>query len=938
MAAPLPPLGPEAGHREEQPIVTPLDQGAPQPAPLPLGEVETGKPVPPLNPDPFEVPKADMAGVPSLEVPPVSEGTAVDINAVIKTLHEWGMALKKTPKKPSEAAKGVKGQLSLSEDYLKALMEVETPFVGVGEAQAIKWWRVGPDEVDSLLMKVTSMVKKNVQSDELTRQLARDLQLSLEDVTQLMTRGDLAPQMLATNTLLASAAKAAIKMKREIDQVEAVGKPSLGADPLKIEYGKMLAKLMFLADKRTQLAGEIGNALRVNQLPIEGMATGKALAEKLKMAGVTPEALMAGDAQAADVAYRLTQPFTHVNQIETFVKLYRAYPNAFIEAWIAGLVSGPQTHAANIVGNSLALVNMVIEKQIAGFSGLIRAGVAKAVGKDTPVDRVYMGEGLQAVMGGIEGFRDLLKAGVKSNFGAKIDMKAPAISAQALGIGDNILGQATDALGRIIRLPLNALAIEDAVFIGVAHGAELRTLAYNLGMQRGLHGDELIDFMGKVMREPKTFASVHDQAKALAAYHTFNQELGALGTGVQNFLNLNPLFRMLIPFLRTPTNLIKYSAERTPLLNAQHLYKGLTDWHTAAGDVSRAKVAMSGMIAATIVPMLYTGQLTGPGAFDPELRRMEKEAGFVPFAYFNGESYTALDRTDPLGMTLYAVASAAWIAAHGDQVTAEQAAAQATSLISMFVTDRTYLRSISNFVEAATAINQGRYKQAMTQFWGNYAATMVPFSGATHQLARAMDSQFKDYQHWTDYVVGQMPGYSKNVPPKRDLYGRPLVWEHFGYGVDFINPFKRIESRLNEPGLREIARLQMVIDPLPRTLAGPQESANPDMRSASLPGITLDAKQYDALQKELRTVQLGGKTLKEQLDDWVESPGYQSLSEGDMRDSIHTWVAQYRLIAQWNYLGKNPDLMEKYLEMLTQQQYHKHVPGVEPSRALPKGY
>ena len=55
---------------------------------------------------------------------------------------------------------------------------------------------------------------------------------------------------------------------------------------------------------------------------------------------------------------------------------------------------------------------------------------------------------------------------------------------------------------------------------------------------------------------------------------TFTTPLeGKFGRGVQNFINNIPILRQIMPFIQTPTNILRTSFERAPVLNMIGLSK-----------------------------------------------------------------------------------------------------------------------------------------------------------------------------------------------------------------------------------------------------------------------------------------------------------------------------------------------------------------------------
>src|SRR3546814_18100884 len=93
-----------------------------------------------------------------------------------------------------------------------------------------------------------------------------------------------------------------------------------------------------------------------------------------------------------------------------------------------------------------------------------------------------------------------------------------------------------------------------------------------------------------------------EAADKQAQYLTFQKPLGPGGRGIQQFANEVPGAKLVIPFVRTPINILKFAAERSVLAPA---FKEWRDMIRAGGrptDEALARLTMGSGLFALAVP------------------------------------------------------------------------------------------------------------------------------------------------------------------------------------------------------------------------------------------------------------------------------------------------------------------------------------------------
>ena len=564
-----------------------------------------------------------------------------------------------------------------------------------------------------------------------------------------------------------------------------------------------------------------------------------------------------------------------------------------MEAWINGLLSGPVTHAANLTSNGLVAVMQIPERALA-------AGISKITGSDA----VKIGEAQAQGYGMIAGFVDGLKAASKSMWTGeetdilgKVDIPMRrAISAKNIGLEDvPVAGRAVDLLGAGVRIPGRALMAEDAFFKSVGYRMELQARAYRNAVNEGLEGRALTKRIAEIVQDPPD--DIRLGAVDAARYQTFTKELGETGRAGLKFLSHAPALRLIVPFVQTPVNILKYAGERTPLAFAS---KAIREDLAAGGprrEMALARMSMGSMVMGTAATLSAAGYITGGGPSDPELRQNLQRQGWQPYSLKIGATYYGYNRLEPLGMMLGIAADAAEIIGQVPEEEAQEIASAAVIAISKNVTSKTWLKGVSDAVE--TLKDPDRKAKRFLQ---GYARSLIPTGVA--QVTRVMDptlrSTYSDqgfFFEMANAMKARIPGWSEELPPKRNLWGDSIVMEG-AFGPDIASPIF-ISTARKSPIDSEMGRLKVEVV-MPKKI-----------QSFEGESIDLTAKEYDRMMVLMNHTELPqtGMNLKDSLDRLVQKdPEYKAASDARREVMIRSFVAQAKEMGKAALLEESKDL------------------------------
>jgi len=258
------------------------------------------------------------------------------------------------------------------------------------------------------------------------------------------------------------------------------------------------------------------------------------------------------------------------------------------EYWINGILSGPQTHVVNTVSNALstawaygpqwfaeATANVMIRNPnspqfgefkhvFAGFwKGIMPALRNFALAWSTeadPVEHQYLDKPVTAMFQG----GNLDKVG---------------------GIRPSIGG----TFGRIVRVSGRFLAAQDAFAKTLIMHAESAAMAYRLGKKQDLEGAALTNFMASQIATHGSESWQHAFEKAVELTFQDENDITKAVEGVSNALKraklVGWLFKFMLPFVRTPTNIYRAGIRKAGGSAGMLLYRlGKSGYYAIKGN------------------------------------------------------------------------------------------------------------------------------------------------------------------------------------------------------------------------------------------------------------------------------------------------------------------------------------------------------------------
>ena len=195
-------------------------------------------------------------------------------------------------------------------------------------------------------------------------------------------------------------------------------------------------------------------------------------------------------------------------------------------------------------------------------------------------------------------------------------------SNEALSPMQETLCRAFGHIGTAVRLPTRLLMAEDELFKQLAFRGQLQADLAMEAAERGFSGKEAQAYIQGRMKDafhadgtPNMDDPLARRALDYSRTSTWTQELeqGSFSRKVQNFVAQTPATQIVVPFIRTPVNLMHDAFRHIPATSL--LYKQVWKDITAKGTEAQAAVlgrwATGSLLFASAMGMAADGLVTG---------------------------------------------------------------------------------------------------------------------------------------------------------------------------------------------------------------------------------------------------------------------------------------------------------------------------------------
>lgn len=157
------------------------------------------------------------------------------------------------------------------------------------------------------------------------------------------------------------------------------------------------------------------------------------------------------------------------------------------------------------------------------------------------------------------------------------------------------------------------------------------------------------------------------------------------------------------------------------------------------------------------------GHITGGGPVDPELKSQLMATGWQPYSVKVNGVYVSYNRLDPFASFLGLAADFSNVNGYlSDKKKGDYAQLATLSLVNNLAS-KSYLKGLIDTLSIVGSQDANKIDRWMRQRAASYAPSFV---GRLNP-----DPEMKEVRSVMDAIMTKIPGYSTQVPPKRDLFG-----------------------------------------------------------------------------------------------------------------------------------------------------------------------
>lgn len=553
-----------------------------------------------------------------------------------------------------------------------------------------------------------------------------------------------------------------------------------------------------------------------------------------------------------------------------------------------------------------AYISGLATPMVNAASGIAKLGLLSAeriIQAATPGSKVTLREVIPAFRGMMDGVLEgayFAKEGFLR--GSPLDAAMPEIKG-AIGMQEGA-SKIEKVLGQVVRTPGRVGVGTDEFFKAIFRKMEFNAQAARLA-GTGKYGDpdtvynllrnintKAADWRDNILTAPglanmsdatrtQLIKDVGDFAKAA----TFQQDLGKFGQNVLRFRAQHPEMAWVVPFVKTPINIMKDALSYTPL--------GIFSKNMPT-DVKIARTAIGVGMATAVAQAIGSNNLTGSYPKDADKRNAMIAAGLPEYSIKIGDTWYSYARVEPLATILGSTA---------DGITAvrnyygknpmdrkiKDLTLDVVGGITKNIASKTFLEGISGVLQAIH--DPARYGGS---FINSFAGLLVPSFIAAP--ARSQDPNMRVVTNFGEAVQNRMPNMGQdfareNLPVQSMIYGgaRPNP----SYGLAAFTGIQTAPAVQNEIQ-KEAARVKVDFNLPSKNLKGVELSGN-------------DQANYQAISSQYSDQILAAI---------ISSPGYQAAPDSLKKVILEKGLTKARETATKIMFGQkiqDPEFKQQYI-------------------------
>ena len=459
------------------------------------------------------------------------------------------------------------------------------------------------------------------------------------------------------------------------------------------------------------------------------------------------------------------------NKVMSFWALWRRLGGrGAMKSMYNSMLSGPLTQMRNVMGNTFTAV---LRPMAIATGSLLSGDVAGA--------RIAMGayHGLnESVWEALQVGFSSLKTGVPVNEGSKVLSQTAEVAKELKLLQQQATTPAEQAAASFmvhthavldspwLDYPTRSLSATDDAFKTLIARMEMKRQVFEKSFKAGDGIKFDVDAYAKMADEAFGLnGEILDQKLlGIAKQGTFQTDLKGNMAVISQLSESSPIFKLMMPFVKTPHNIMVYSASFMPGLNrflseAQAIRNGTDE---VAKRELAGRVGIGYMTIAAGFGLVAAGAITGNGPADPEENKIWRRKN-QPMSIKVGGKWVSYASIDPLNTIMPMVADLAYAQQYLTRGEMDNLLGQFAWTLANATYNRSYFQGLGEAVQFVNPSNltNGKFIQKLLASKLN---NFIPLAGPRRSLGKALNPYLYEFNNEFQRVMG-------NANPGKETFG-----------------------------------------------------------------------------------------------------------------------------------------------------------------------
>ena len=541
------------------------------------------------------------------------------------------------------------------------------------------------------------------------------------------------------------------------------------------------------------------------------------------------------------------------------------------------MLSSPTTHLVNTFSNAFNTVYRPITALAGGDRRTQKAALASFHSFNSSVSDAWKlaSESFRLNQPLTQGNKGIVASNLHDRQLAEITQQLGDSGTQLEKMGVGFLNMLNDGIvnNPIFNWPSRLLTTSDEFFKTMVTRMEFnRTMMERAIDNTGLGSDGTQEMFENLLKSEysrnftKSGQVLNEDLLKGAKEVTFQTELEGNMGRFAALTSSQPALRLFFPFVKTGHNIMVYTGSHVPGLNMllkesrEVLMNPNADPFQKA--VMKGRMAFGGMTIMTGGMLAASGMITGNGPSDPK-RKKEWLKTHQPRSLKVGDKWVSLDRVEPFGLILSAVADIQYAFDSGDleEDKAKYLSGYLMYALSANLTDRSFLQGLQplgNLLNPKSARSLERLGLVPAEALNNF----FPMAGARRALNNLLQPSMQEFNSEFDRLLSSATGgLAGDKATSHDYLDGKAVSAPSG-GANALLPMRVVE-RGTDPVRDALENIEFNSSVIIEELGGVKLKPDHISRLQQLMGQT-------SIHKDLENYMVRDKTFAEQVEKYKE--------------------------------------------------------------------